>query len=80
MSAAYQKARRDAARAKGLCGQCCKRPAENGFFRCTECRMQVNGKSDARTHRLAVPMARRSFLGWCGECIAAGFHRIGCSR
>ncbi len=32
-----QKARRDAARAKGDCGTCCKQPAQPGRFRCTDC-------------------------------------------
>lgn len=35
--AEYAKKRRDAARAAGLCGQCCKRKALEGRYRCQVC-------------------------------------------
>ena len=36
-AAAHQAARRARARSQGACGQCCKRPAIAGHFRCVEC-------------------------------------------
>ena len=35
--AAGQRIRRDAARSRGACTTCCRRPAKNGRVRCVEC-------------------------------------------
>jgi hypothetical protein len=47
MSADYQRARRDAARARGECLQCCRRPVAPGMSRCARC-LEVNAKAYAR--------------------------------
>ena len=42
-ASAYQKARRRSAVARGYCGQCCKRPRQEGRYRCAEC-TEINAK------------------------------------
>lgn len=84
----YQRTRRERARAAGLCGQCCKRTARVGKFRCSVCAdMYTTGQPyscsvcleaghDKRTCPKRAPDASKEF---CVECIASGFHRAGCS-
>lgn len=52
--AAYQKARRDSARAAGRCALCCRRPAAAGIVRCQECadRSKALNRADYVTRRL----------------------------
>jgi hypothetical protein len=72
---AYQKARRDAARERGECLQCCRRPVEEGKSRCRHC-LDVNAHAHKdRSERTAREQAARV---WCDECIACGFHRADC--
>lgn len=55
-SRASQRARRDAARAAGLCTTCRKRPAEQGRCRCVECDAH---RKDPRSMRRANYLSKR---------------------
>lgn len=65
----YQRERRAAARAKGLCATCCARSVEPGRSYCGVCLARVDA---ARTPRATVRAV-------CLDCIAIGFHRAECS-
>ena len=79
-----QAIRRRDARARGLCGQCCKRPTKDGKFRCETC---LPTSADPHTcsnchqdghNRRTCPMLVERVDDYCIDCQAAGFHRADC--
>jgi hypothetical protein len=57
-----KKKQREQAVANGLCYTCCKRPVKEGCRNCEHC-IRATWRRDDR---------------WCDECLAFGFHRVGC--
>lgn len=71
----YQRKRRAAARAKGLCTSCATKRPEPGFTSCTSCRQRYLDR-----HKEKKPRAHRPPpLPWCEECLVFGPHRPGCA-
>lgn len=80
-AAERQKQNRQAARAAGKCGQCLKADAVPGGFRCQACRDWQREYQRPYMKARYVPRARTErYVEWCDECLAAGFHRVGCKR
>jgi hypothetical protein len=76
----HQAARRAAARARGDCGTCCKRPAQPGRFRCVEC---DSHRVATGAERAAAWYQRQREAGLCKRCgIATGgwTHCFGCAQ
>jgi len=73
MSASQQAARRQAARARGDCGVCCKRPAVPARFRCAEC-AKLRSSEARRVREPTFHMSRKSrywalrAAGICTRC------------
>lgn len=67
--ASYSKLRRDQARARGDCLQCCKRKAMRGRSRCQRCYdLHLNRQPlDAEAHKERRKRARAT--GMCGSCV-----------
>jgi hypothetical protein len=75
-TAASQKARRDRARAAGLCIQCCKVPHLPDRVRCARCLAWSTSYATTKTVRGST--AHVDPDEFCVECQAAKFHRVGC--
>ncbi len=76
-TAASQKARRDRARAEGLCIQCCREPARPGIVRCARCAAMAS--SYITTNYVGGSAAHVVKASeFCVECQAARFHRAEC--
>ncbi len=67
--------RREKARANGLCGECCHRPAMPGR-RCDTCReyMRIYALRNNNNHSTSTTTC----IDICLECQAIGFHRSDC--
>lgn len=72
--AKYQRQRRAAARAKGMCGSCCTKRAAPGYACCADCR-----RRDADSRAGIVRVREAPQVPWCDECLlAGGGHRMDC--
>lgn len=79
--AARQKARRDAARAAGLCLVCCRREREPNLSTCPHCTALKRARNDrhpADEMRVRVKRSAADRFHVC--CQAHGAHRAGCSE
>lgn len=73
----YQRRRRAAARAKGMCGSCATKRAEPGFACCASCRQRYLDRGKDK-EGVTVRSHRAPALPWCMECQVFGPHRPGC--
>ena len=79
--AQHQAARRSAARARGDCGICCRRPAKPGRFRCVECTSNKRAVDQRNYEPAPLPESRALHAaklrqlaqerGKCTRCLVA---------
>lgn len=79
-NAAAMKIKRAAARSTGICQTCLKQPKEPMRSTCADCTKLKRKWNDAHAAQAMQRTAIRNRVDqFCLDCLAHGFHRVGCT-